>query len=370
MTRAEASVVLCRLFEVEPLSKENLPERKPSGNTEIKTIQRNVAGYSVNGVEFDPTSYKAGVVLANNKFYTTESVPSMVSRSGAVVASNGAFFNNQGDLTTYSAFIRDGKALRIDNANYPYKCYFVQDTNGKASMQYMKIMQTVKLVRDGQDVENAVLEEVGCNYKFPAEDGSRIIFTKEFGSTVPGTVKVAVICDENGTVTKVIQSDTPQTVSIPDKGFVLCERKRRDEADPYKWEFFFEKVKVGDTVQTSLSYEGSSVQNIRMAFCCGPVVVKNGKAYGNTSTYAQEGYTDPKVISGSGQRTCIGVKADGTVVIITASATQSGLSKIMEALGCQNAMNLDGGASSALYVNGSPRVSAGRALTHMIVFTK
>ena len=130
----------------------------------------------------------------------------------------------------------------------------------------MKIMQTVKLVRDGQDVENAVLEEVGCNYKFAAEDGSRLIFTKEFGSTVPGTVKVAVICDENGKVTKVIQSDTPQTVSIPDKGFVLCERKRRDEADPYKWEFFFEKVKVGDTVQTSLSYEGSSVQNVRMAF--------------------------------------------------------------------------------------------------------
>lgn len=58
------------------------------------------------------------------------------------------------------------------------------------------------------------------------------------------------------------------------------------------------------------------------------------------------------------------------MVIITASATQSGLSKIMEALGCQNAMNLDGGASSALYVNGSARVSAGRALTHMIVFTK
>lgn len=370
MTRAEASVVLCRLFEVDPLSKENLPERKPSGSTEIKTIQRTVAGYSVNGVEFDPTAYKAGVVLANNKFYSTESASSMVSRSGAVVASNGAFFNNQGDLTTYSAFVRDGKALRIDNANYPYKCYFVQDTNGKASMQYMKIMQTVKLVRDGQDVENAVLEEVGCNYKFAAEDGSRLIFTKEFGSTVPGTVKVAVICDENGKVTKVIQSDTPQTVSIPDKGFVLCERKRRDEADPYKWEFFFEKVKVGDTVQTSLSYEGSSVQNVRMAFCCGPVVVKNGKEYGNTSTYAQEGYTDPKVISGSGQRTCIGVKADGTVVIITASATQSGLSKIMEALGCQNAMNLDGGASSALYVNGSARVSAGRALTHMIVFTK
>ena len=371
MTRAEASVVLCRLFDVEPLNKEDIPENKqPSGSTEIKSIQKSVAGYSVNGVEFDPTGFRAGVILANDKFYSTESVSSMVSRSGAAIASNGAFFNNQGDLTTYSAFIRDGKALRIDNANYPYKCYFVQDSNGNASMQYMKVLQTAKLIQNGQTVDGAVLEEVGCNYNFASTDGSRIVFTKEFGNTVPGTVKVAVICDENGTVTKVIDSDTPQTVSIPENGFVLCERKRRDEGDQYKWEFFFEKIKVGDTVQLSLSYEGSSVQNVQMAFCCGPVVVKNGSAYGNNSTYAQEGYTDSKVISGSGQRTCIGVKSDGTVVLITAGASLSGLSQIMAALGCQNAMNLDGGASSALYVNGSARVSAGRALTHMIVFQR
>lgn len=371
MTRAEASAVLCRLFDVAPLSKEDIPVNKqPSGSIEIKNIQRSVAGYSVNGVEFDPTGFKAGVILANNKFYSTESASSMVSRSGAAIASNGAFFNNQGDLTTYSAFIKDGKALRIDNANYPYKCYFVQDTNGKASMQYMKVLQTAKLLQNGQEVDGAVLEEVGCNYNFSASDGSRLVFTKEFGSAVPGTVKVAVICDENGTVTKVIDSDTPQTVSIPDKGFVLCERQRRDAADQYKWEFFFEKIKVGDTVQLSLSYEGSTVQNIQMAFCCGPVVVKNGSAYGNNSTYAQEGYTDSKVISGSGQRTCIGVKSDGTVVLITANASLSGLSHIMSSLGCQNAINLDGGASSALYVNGNARVSAGRTLSHMIVFQK
>ena len=265
MTRAEASAVLCRLFEVEPLNKEDIPENKHSGgSTEIRTIQTSVAGHSVNGVEFDPTGFKAGVVLANNRFYSTESASSMVSRSGAAIASNGAFFNNQGDLTTYSAFVRDGKALRIDNANYPYKCYFVQDTSGKASMQYMKVLQTAKLIQNGQTVDGAILEEVGCNYNFAATDGSRIVFTKEFGNTVPGTVKVAVICDENGTVTKVIDSDTPQTVSIPEKGFVLCERKRRDEGDPNKWEFFFEKVRVGDSVQLSLSYEGSSVQNIQM----------------------------------------------------------------------------------------------------------
>ena len=370
MTRAEASAVLCQLFGVKPLDKDELPDPPVNTDPALKNIQTTVAGYAVNGVEFNPAGYKASVVLANNKFYSTESASSMVSRSGAVVACNGAFFNNQGDLTTYSAFIRDGKALRIDNANYPYKCYFVVDSKGRASMQYMKVLQTATLYHDGQEVEGSALPEVSTNYKFGETDGSRVVFTKEFGNTVPGTVKCAVTCDANGTVTQVIDSATPQTVSIPETGFVLVQRKRRDEADEYKWETFFKEIQVGDTVKLSLSYENSSIQDIQMAFCCGPVVVKNGSAYGNTTTYNQEGFTEAKVISGSGQRTCIGVKPDGSVVIITANTTLKGLSQIMSALGCQNAMNLDGGASSALYVNGSARVAAGRALSHMIVFAK
>lgn len=368
MTRGEASAVLCRLYQIEPLSKDQLPKQQTAP---IETIQKSVAGVSVNGVQFDPSKgYKASIVLANNRFYSTESAASMVKRTGAVVASNGAFFNNQGDLTTYSAFVRDGKALRIDNANYPYKCYFVVDSNGKASMQFMKIHQTATLYRDGETVSGAVLEDVGCNYKFDQSDGTRMIFTREFGAQVPGTVKVAVVCDANGTVTNVIKSSTGQTVAIPESGFVLCVRQRRDENSEYKWETFYDEVKVGDTVKRTMSYEGSAVQDIQMAFCCGPTVVKNGKAYGNNSTYQQEGYTEGKIISGSSQRTCIGVKADGTVVIITATTSMSGLSNIMVQLGCQTAMNLDGGASSALYVNGSARVSPGRALTHMLVFTK
>lgn len=368
MTRGEVSAVLCRLYRIEPLAKDQLPKQQTAP---IESIQRSVAGVYVNGVQFDPSKgYRASIVLANNRFYSTESASSMVKRTGAVVASNGAFFNNQGDLTTYSAFVRDGKALRIDNANYPHKCYFVVDSNGKASMQFMKILQTVTLFRDGEEVPGAFLEEVGCNYKFDQNDGSRMIFTKEFGSQVPGTVKVAVLCDGNGKVTKVIRSSSGQTVSIPENGFVLCVRHRRDETSSYKWEKFYDEVKVGDTVKRTMSYENSSVQDIQMAFCCGPTVVKNGKAYGNTSTYQQEGYTEGRIISGSSERTCIGVKADGTVVIITATTSMSGLSNIMVQLGCQTAMNLDGGASSALYVNGSARVAPGRALTHMLVFTK
>ena len=120
-------------------------------------------------------------------------------------------------------------------------------------------------------------------------------------------------------------------------------------------------------MELSLSYDNSSVQNIQMAFSHGPTVVKNGAVYGNSSTYAAEGF-DASMASGSAQRMAIGVKADGTVVMASATCDLQGLGRVMQALGCQNAFNLDGGASCALYVSGSARIAPGRNLTHLIIF--
>ena len=364
MTRAEAAKVLCVLFGVTPMAQKDLPVSPSAG---VKSISGTYAGYGVTGVSFDPRAYKAGIVLAQNRFFATESVPSMVSRSGAVVACNGAFFNNASDLTTWSAFIRNGKALRIDNAHAGNKCYFVVDSQGRASMQFLSINQEAVLLRGNEELDR--FDNVGCNFALGEGDSTRMVFTHEYGSQVPVKMKCAVWCDENGVVTKTLDAKTAQTITIPEKGFVLCAAFRRDESSPYTWDTLYSDAKPGDTVRLDLSYGGSSVQDIEMAFCCGPTVVKNGKVYGNTTTYAAEGYTEGRVISGASKRMCIGVKADGTVVMASANCDLQGLGKIMQALGCQTAMNLDGGASAALYVGGSARVTEGRALSHLIVFT-
>ncbi len=344
------------------------PEPTTQPPTGVKTISKTVAGYSVNGVEFDPADYKADVVLANDRFYSTESASSMVKRSGAAIACNGAFFNNHGDLTTWSAIVRSGKPIRIDNAHAGQTCYFAVDSNGRASMQFLKIQQTATLMRDGNEL--CSYEDVGCNISMGSGDGSRMVFTHEFGSTVPIKMKCAVYCDENGVVTKAMDAKTAQTISIPEKGFVLCSLQRRDEGQDYRWDKFFEEAKPGDQVRLTTKYGNSSVQDIQTAFSSGPTVVKNGKVYGDKSTYAAEGYTEGQVISGAIRRMAIGVKKDGTVVIASATCDLRGLGTIMQALGCENAMNLDGGSSGALYVNGAAKISPGWALTHLIVFAK
>lgn len=363
--RSEAAKLLCVLFGIQPLAKDALPVNPVAA---VRSVPSSVAGYAVTGVEFDPQAFRAGIVLAQDRFYATENAASMAQRTGAVVACNGAFFNNASDLTTWSCMVRDGKALRIDNAHGGQKCYFVVDENGRASMQFLTVNQKVELVRGGEVLYS--YDNVGCNFALEPGDGTRMIFTSEFGQQVPIQMKCAVYCDANGVVTSAMDSGSAQTISIPSNGFVLCCAARRDEGDNYKWDKLFADAKPGDVVRRTLSYGNSSVQNIRMVLCNGPTVVKNGQVYGDMSTYAAEGFTEGLVVSGASERMAIGVKPDGTVIMASAVCDLRGLGTIMQALGCQTAMNLDGGASRALYINGSPRIAAGRELSHLIIFTQ
>ena len=187
---------------------------------------------------------------------------------------------------------------------------------------------------------------------------------------VPGKMEAAVICDENGTVTEIVDSWYGEEVAIPEEGFVLCERHRRDKEYTTKWETFFRDVAVGDMVALSVYYEGSEVQNIRTAFCAGPTIVKDGLPYGDPKTYAEEGFSDAKILYGLTARIGLGVKEDGTIVVVSATTTLFGLSRIMALAGCRDAMNLDGGSSASLYINGEAMATPVRKLTHMIVFQK
>ena len=237
------------------------------------------------------------------------------------------------------------------------------DSNGKASIEFFKTLQSVTHFRDGQVIEAPGTDQIGLNLSVPQNDGTKMIATSAFGSKISGKVLNAAVADENGTVTKVYHnaSDVP----IPKTGFVLYERKMRSQ-----WDTLVGSCQAGDKLELSVKYQGSSTQDIVAALSCGPTVVKNGKAYGNTSTYQQEGFTDAHVTGTSAARMAIGVKKDGTVVIAHASCTLGQLGSAMAALGCQTAMNLDGGASCALYVQGSTAVSAGRAMSNMLVFTQ
>ena len=71
-----------------------------------------------------------------------------------------------------------------------------------------------------------------------------------------------------------------------------------------------------------------------------------------------------------GARGAIGVGDSNLYLAIISNATVIDAAHVMKALGAKDALNLDGGGSSALYLNGSYLVGPGRSLPNAIVLVK
>ena len=97
-------------------------------------------------------------------------------------------------------------------------------------------------------------------------------------------------------------------------------------------------------------------------------VVKDGKA-----VKLQSGVDYPTALGGKRGRTCIGTKADGSIVIYCWKDGSSGacymedLGKKMLALGCVNAVNFDGGGSTQL-ICPDGRVTTSRTIYNFLYF--
>lgn len=97
----------------------------------------------------------------------------------------------------------------------------------------------------------------------------------------------------------------------------------------------------------------------------GPTVLKNGQVDVRPS---DEGFRDPHVL-GAAVRTAAGLTADNRLLLVTIrrGVTLPKLGEVMKALGCLDAMNLDGGASLSMYYRGKVLIPAGRRLTNLLV---
>lgn len=98
---------------------------------------------------------------------------------------------------------------------------------------------------------------------------------------------------------------------------------------------------------------------------CGPRLLKGGNVVVDAR---REGFADPHVL-GAGPRVALGLDSSGTRLYIATFLRGLSLSEeagLMKAIGCNEAMNLDGGASRALAQNGKILVSPSRPLTNCI----
>lgn len=125
-------------------------------------------------------------------------------------------------------------------------------------------------------------------------------------------------------------------------------------------------AQTSDPLPVPSQQSGTRLQNLNMAIGGGPVLVRNGAV---NITYNQE------IFWGSGvdrnaerERTAIGYRADGKIVLFVSTINMSldQTAETMIALGCTQAMNLDGGGSSALSLNKKTLATSGRSVPSIV----
>ncbi|PSL48487.1 copper amine oxidase-like protein [Salsuginibacillus halophilus] len=193
-----------------------------------------------------------------------------------------------------------------------------------------------------------------------AESGSEsILYTRAFGSEVTHNTGTHIVVEND-----IVREVTSETTAIPADGFVLYLNGSAESQ-------MAERFNVGEPAGYEINYEAETSSDERWheaetILGAGPRLVRDGVI--DVGTTAEE-FHDPAVTQRSASRSAIGVTEDRRLIVLTASgATMEQLARAMQSLGAEQAMNLDGGASSGLYEGGSYIAPPGRELSNALLF--
>ena len=133
------------------------------------------------------------------------------------------------------------------------------------------------------------------------------------------------------------------SVKIPSDGYVISAPKK-----------ILPEIKIGDFISTKygIKPEWNEIGNVISG---GPFLLKNGKIFIDVTGQKLNG------ITGLNPRTAVGYTKDSVMIMVTVEGRKEGssgvtlreLAAIMQDLGCIEAINLDGGSSTVMYVDGN-----------------
>lgn len=334
------------------------------GQTDIKaeTVTVNLDGRAVTArVVRIPRDapLKAVVGLGGGRVGGVEELAAIAARHNAVVAVNGTFFNPQDYVAKnglpmndpWGTIVKGGRVLHVG-----HKATVGFDGLRGAVDQ---VTVTIEGATNGSYRWPNNWYAYGFNhYVDPAASSAVYIYTPERGETVGFTHGTKVVV-RGGTVTSIVDG---ADVAIPRDGFVIVLWGTDGQA-------LRSRFTVGTTgVEYRVTFTTASGQawNFREALSAGPQLLKGGTIL---TDYPNQGFTEGKILTDAGRRSAIGFDAAGNIILAVVDAVRvSDLARIMKELGAVDAMNLDGGASSGLWVNGEYVVRPGRNLSNALLF--
>lgn len=189
-----------------------------------------------------------------------------------------------------------------------------------------------------------------------------LLYTRDWGPVSPTPPKygVNIAVDANGTIV----SKTYGSAAIPDNGYVISGpvEKLKPFFNEYSMELDVKMNPVWDDVDHIISG--------------GPYLIKEGEVYIDVTAQKLG------AITGKNPRTAIGYTKDNEFIMVTVDGREQNsvgmtlgeLARFMKGLGCVNAMNLDGGGSSVMYVSGrvvnKPAQAGGIPISNALTITE
>lgn len=282
--------------------------------------------------------------IASETLASKSKISNIANRENAIVAINGGYFKPQTGIPlgtlminkkVYTGPIYDRVAMGIFDNSY--------------DMARVKLKASVDTNIGGLKIDNVNQPRMLSTHT--------IVYTRDWGEITPLSPKYgAQLVVSNG---KILDYTTNNAV-IPQNGFVIVGPKKKLDtiANARKLE-----------LNLKINPEWNDVNHIISG---GPYLVKNNEIFVDMTAQKLAS------IGGRNPRTAIGYTKDNHLIMLTADGREGAsigltlmeLAQLMKEFGCINAMNLDGGGSTVMYIQGQivnkPAIKGGIPLSHTL----
>ncbi len=264
--------------------------------------------------------------LASTNLKHRATIRTIASRNNSIAAVNGTYFKPQNgvplgtlmiDKKVYTGPIHNRVAMGIGKNEF--------------KMAQVQFNSTLKAGRQSLKIDNINQPRMLSTYT--------LLYTRDWGLTSPTPPKYGVnIAIQDNKITAISYGST----AIPENGYVISGPKT-------KLEPFFMAKKIELDIKMVPQWE-----NIDHIISGGPYLIKDGEVFIDVTAQKLG------AITGKNPRTAIGYTAHNEFIMVTVDGrehasvgmTLGELARMMKGFGCINAMNLDGGGSTVMYVQG------------------
>ena len=264
--------------------------------------------------------------LASTNLKHRATIRTIASRNNSIAAVNGTYFKPQNgvplgtlmiDKKVYTGPIHNRVAMGIGKNEF--------------KMAQVQFNSTLKAGRQSLKIDNINQPRMLSTYT--------LLYTRDWGLTSPTPPKYGVnIAIQDNKITAISYGST----AIPENGYVISGPKA-------KLEPFFMAKKIELDIKMVPQWE-----NIDHIISGGPYLIKDGEVFIDVTAQKIVSITVKNPI------TAIGYTAHYEFIMVTVDGrehasvgmTLGELARMMKGFGCINAMNLDGGGSTVMYVQG------------------